>query len=62
MDKMKIEHYVEEASKEVWVACTSAITAMSIPHLVNKYYPGYKTRICDQDYYNTLIRYGRYGT
>lgn len=54
MDKFPLEHVVKYDTKEVWVWCTSSITAMGLSALVNKYYPGYTGRIASQDYINTL--------
>lgn len=33
---------VDHKNQIVYLKCSSAITAMGIPALVNKYYPGYK--------------------
>ena len=37
-----LKHFVNQKTKEVYVICESAITAMGISALVEKYYPGYK--------------------
>jgi len=52
--KFPLEHVVNHDTKEVWVKCDSAITAIGIPALVEKYYPGYRGHIASQDYLNEL--------
>ena len=52
--KFPFEHVVKYETKEVWVKCDSAITAMGIPALVEKYYPGYTPHIASEDYLKTL--------
>jgi hypothetical protein len=52
--KFPFEHVVKYDTKEVWVKCDSAITAMGIPALVEKYYPGYRGHIASEDYLNKL--------
>jgi len=52
--KFPFEHVVSNDTKEVWVKCDSAITAMGIPALVEKYYPGYKGHIGSAEYLNKL--------
>jgi len=52
--KFPFEHVVKYDTKEVWIKCTSSITAMGIPALVEKYYPGYRGHIASQDYLNEL--------
>ena len=52
--KFPFEHVVKYDTKEVWVKCDSAITAMGIPALVEKYYPGYKGHIGSAEYLNQL--------
>jgi hypothetical protein len=52
--KFRLEHVVNHEAKEVWVKCDSAITAMGIPALVEKYYPGYKGHIGSKEYLETL--------
>ena len=52
--KFRLEHVVNHDAKEVWVKCDSAITAMGIPALVEKYYPGYKGHIGSKEYLETL--------
>ena len=47
--KFPFEHVVKYDTKEVWVKCDSAITAMGIGSVVEKYYPGYKGRIGDKE-------------
>ena len=52
--KFPFEHVVKYDTKEVWVKCDSAITAMGIPALVEKYYPGYRGHIGSAEYLNKL--------
>ncbi len=52
--KFPLEHVVKYDTKEVWIKCDSSISAMSIPALVNKYYPGYIGRIASEDYLDGL--------
>ena len=54
MKKFPFEHVVKYDTKEVWVKCESSITAMGLPVLVDKYYPGYKAKIATEDYLNQL--------
>ena len=58
MSKMKtkfpLEHVVKYDTKEVWVICDSAITAMGIPAIVEKFYPGYKGKIASREYFEKL--------
>ncbi len=52
--KFSLEHFVKYDTKEVWVRCDSAITAMGIGSMVEKYYPGYKGHIGSQEYIEKL--------
>lgn len=52
--KFPLPHLVNEENQEVWIVCSSAITAMGIPAMTKKFYPGYKPCICSQDYFETL--------
>jgi hypothetical protein len=52
--KFPFDHIVKYDTKEVWVKCYSSITAMGIPELVEKYYPGYKGHIGNKEYLETL--------
>ena len=52
--KFPFEHVVKSDTKEVWVKCDSAITAMGIGSIVKKFYPGYTPHIASEDYLNTL--------
>jgi len=53
-NKFPFEHVVKSDTKEVWVKCDSAITAMGIGSIVKKFYPGYTPHIASEDYLNTL--------
>ena len=48
---MKLKHIVVEDTKEVLVVVNSAITAMGVGAMVEKYYPGYKAKIISENYY-----------
>ena len=52
--KFPLDHIVKVQEKEVWVRCESAITAMGINTLVNKFYPGFAAKICSEEHLNTL--------
>lgn len=52
--KFPFDHIVKVQEKEVWVKCQSAITAMGINTIVNRFYPGYSTKICSEDHLNSL--------
>ena len=52
--KFPLEHVVKYDTQEVWVKCESSITAMGLPTLVSKYYPGYKAKIATEDHLNRL--------
>ncbi len=52
--KFPFEHVIKYDTKEIWIKCTSSITAMGIPTLVEKYYPGYTGHIASEDYLNKL--------
>jgi hypothetical protein len=52
--KFPFDHVVKYDTKEIWIACSSSTTAMGIPSLVNKYYPGYTGKIATQEYLNKL--------
>ena len=52
--KLRLEHVVNHETKEVWVKCDSAITAMGIPAMVNAYYPGYKGHCASLEYIDKL--------
>lgn len=51
---MNLPHLVDEETKTVWVRCSSSVTAMGIPAVVNKYYPGYKGSIASEEYFQKL--------
>lgn len=52
--KFPLQHHVVEESKEVWVVCSSAITAKGIPNLVKAHFPGYKPCVCSAEYFQEL--------
>jgi len=52
--KFPFEHVLKYDTKEVWIKCSSSITAMSIPSLVEKYYPGYTGRVATLEYLDQL--------
>jgi len=52
--KFPFEHVIKYDTQEVWVKCNSVTTALGIPALVKKYYPGYVARIGSSEYLETL--------
>ena len=52
--KFPLEHVVKYDTKEVWILCDSVTTALGIPALMKKYYPGYIGRIGSEEYLNKL--------
>jgi hypothetical protein len=52
--KFPLEHVVKVDTKEVWVLCQSSITAMGVPAMVERYYPGYKGHIGSTEYLEKL--------
>lgn len=51
---MNFKHFVNEETKEVWIQCDSAITAMGLGGWRNKYYPGYTIKIASKKYFEEL--------
>ena len=49
-----LPHHVIEEKKEVWIVVTSAITALGISPLMEKYFPGYSPRLCSQAFFDKL--------
>ena len=52
--KFPLDHVVKYDTKEIWVTCSSSITAMGLPKLVEKYYPGYSPKIATKEYFDKL--------
>jgi len=52
--KFPLEHLVNSDTKEVWVICDSAITAMGISAIVKKFYPGYTGKIASREHFEKL--------
>jgi hypothetical protein len=52
--KFPFEHVVKHDTKEVWLICDSAISAIGIPAIVKKFYPGYTGKIASKEYLETL--------
>ena len=52
--KFPLEHIVKYDTKEVWVICDSAITAMGIPVMVKQFYPGYTGKIASREHFDKL--------
>jgi len=52
--KFPLEHLIKYDTKEVWVICDSATTAMGIPAIVEKFYPGYKGKIASRESFEKL--------
>ena len=45
---------VDHENKMVYIKCSSAITAMGVPQLVEKHYPGYKGEFVSLEYLEKL--------
>lgn len=43
--KFPFNHIVKHDCKEVWVECTSSITAIGLSAVVKQFYPGYTAKI-----------------
>ena len=56
--KLKLQHHVIEEKREVWIVCSSSITAKGIPALVKSHFPGYKPCLCSQEYFEELTSHG----
>jgi hypothetical protein len=52
--KFPFDHVVKYDTKEIWIVCDSVTTALGIPSLVQKYYPGYMGHIASADYLEKL--------
>lgn len=52
--KFPFDHVVKYDTKEVWIKCNSSTTAMGIPALVDKFYPGYTGRIASEKHLEEL--------
>ena len=52
--KFPLPHVVLEDKKEVWILCTSAITAMGIGAMMDRHFPGYKGHIASREYFDEL--------
>ena len=52
--KFPYDHIVKCDTKEVWVTDINSISAMGLPKLIEKYYPGYTGKIASKDYFEKL--------
>ncbi len=52
--KFPFDYVVKHDTKEVWIVCDSSITAIGIPTLIKKYYPGYSGHIGSKEYLENL--------
>jgi hypothetical protein len=52
--KFPFEHVVKCDTKEVWIKCSNSTTAMGIPALMKKYYPGYMGHLASEEYLEKL--------
>jgi hypothetical protein len=52
--KFPLDHVVKYDTKEIWIACSSATTALGIPALVKKYYPGYTGKIATHEHLDLM--------
>jgi hypothetical protein len=53
-DKFPLPHVVDCDTKMVSILCDSAITAMGIKAIMNRFYPGYNARIVSKQFFETL--------
>ena len=54
--RFPFEYILNEDTNEVLV-CSSGMsffTAMGLPSLVRRHFPGYKSRLCSKEYFDTL--------
>ena len=49
--RLPFKHIVLEDTKEVLIVVRSAITAMGVSAMVERYYPGYTAKIISERYY-----------
>ena len=49
-DHFPLKHVVLVDKQEVWVVCNSSITAMGVPALMDRFYPGYTACLCSEKY------------
>jgi|TARA_B100000085_G_C18448389_1_gene473789 hypothetical protein len=49
--KLPFKHIVLEETKEVLIVVRSAITAMGVGAMVERYYPGYTAKIISESFY-----------
>jgi len=49
--RLPFQHIVLDETKEVLIVVKSAITAMGVTAMVEKYYPGYTAKIISEKYY-----------
>ncbi len=54
--RFPFEYILNEDTKEVLVRSSgmSFFTAMGLPSLVHRHFPGYKSRLCSKGYFDTL--------
>jgi hypothetical protein len=52
--KFPFDHIVKYDTKEVWIKCTSTMTAIGLSSLVSKYYPGYTAKTASENYLDSL--------
>ena len=52
--KFPYNHIVKCDTKEVWVTGINSISAMGLPKLIEKYYPGYTGKIASEDYFEKM--------
>ena len=54
--QLPFEFILDENTNEVLVRSSgmSFFTAMGLPSLVRRHFPGYKSRLCSKEYFDTL--------
>ena len=53
-DSCPYPYYLDEDEKVVWISVKSHITAMGIPAIASRYFPGYTPKIASLEYLETL--------
>jgi hypothetical protein len=54
MKKFPLDYVIVEEKKQVWVKCNSSTTAIAIPTLIKKFFPGYTGHIASESYFESL--------
>ena len=52
--KCPYPYFIDENAKTVWISVQSHLTAMGIPAIASRYFPGYTPKIASLAYLETL--------